>query len=101
MIQAAERSGIVDAKALNDFFVEHAEDARSVDQILLSAPNFTEDVVLRLFAEVLAVEFLEEINDKDVPEEFIEHVPAPYAQHHYVIGISTRAAITSAIDVAY
>lgn len=138
LIQAAERSGIVDAKTLSDFFTENADDARSVDQVLLSAPNFTEDVVLRLFAEVLGVSFFEEINAADVPETFIEHVPAPYAQHHYVIGykpedsngavtvitanpldamvvdnvskmlaapvemaLSTRAAITSAIDVAY
>jgi hypothetical protein len=89
-------------------------------------------------AEVLGVAFFEEINAADVPETFIEHVPAPYAQHHYVIGhqpedsngvvtiitanpldamvvdnvskmlavpvemaLSTRAAITSVIDVAY
>ncbi|MHC5157861.1 MAG: GspE/PulE/PilB domain-containing protein, partial [Planctomycetota bacterium] len=138
LIQAAERSGIVNAATLNDFFTEHADDARRVDQVLLSAPNFTEDVVLRLFAEAMGIEFFEEISDKDVPAVFIEHVPASYAQHHYVIGyqpedangtmtvitanpldmmvvdnvskmlavpvdtaLSTRAAITSAIDVAY
>ena len=75
---------------------------------------------------------------KEVPAEFVEAVPAMYAQHHYLIGIrpedddgeltvvlskpldanmldnvskmtglpvkaavSTRAAITSVIDVAY
>ena len=138
LIQAAERSGIVDAQTLTDFFTENAGDTRRVDQILLSAPNFTEDVVLRLFAAVLGVPFFEEIAAADVPEAFIEHVGAPYAQHHYVIGhqpagsngtvtvitanpldamvvdnvskmlaapvemaLSTRAAITSAIDVAY
>ena len=138
LIQAAERSGIVDAKVLSDFFTENAEDTRSIDQMMLAAPNFTEDVVLRLFAEVLGMPFFDEINASDVPEAFIEHVPAPYAQHHYVIGhkpedsngtvtvitanpletmvvdnvskmlsapvetaLSTRAAITSAIDVAY
>ncbi len=138
LIQAAERSGIVDAATLTDFFTENADDTRSVDQILLSAPNFTEDVVLRLFAEVLGVPFFEEIAADDGPEAFIEHVGAPYAQHHYVVGyqpagsngtvtvitanpleamvvdnvskmlstpvemaLSTRAAITSAIDVAY
>ena len=51
-----------------------------------SAPNFTEDVVLRLFAEVLGMPFFDEIDAENVPEAFIEHVPAPYAQHHYVIG---------------
>ncbi|MFZ9024526.1 MAG: hypothetical protein ACO3BO_07240, partial [Anaerohalosphaeraceae bacterium] len=74
LIQAAERKGIVDAKTLSDFFTENADDARSIDQVLLSSPNFTEDVVLRLFAEVLGVIFFEEIAASDVPEAFIEHV---------------------------
>lgn len=138
LIQAAQRSGIVNVQMLNDFFTEHGDDTRRIDQMLLNAPTFTEDVVLRLFAEVLDIDFFEEINADDVPAEFIEHIPAPYAQHHYIIGykpedsngavtvitanpldtmvvdnvskmlaapvemaLSTRAAITSAIDVAY
>ena len=55
LIQAAERSGIVNAKLLSEFFAQNADDSRRIDQVLLSAPNFTEDVVLRLFAEVLGV----------------------------------------------
>ncbi len=128
----------MNAKTLQAFFAEHAEDNRRVDQVLMTAPNFTEDVVLRLFAEALGLSYVDEIDPKRVPREFIEHVPAPYAQHHYLIGyrpdgddgrllvitanplnasivdnvskmlgkpveaaLSTRAAITAAIDVAY
>jgi len=138
LIQAADRSGVVNAEMLRAFFAEHAEDGRRVDQVLLTAPNFTEDVVLRLFAEALGLSYFDEIDAKQVPREFIEHVPAPYAQHHYLIGyrpeadnerllvitanplnvtlvdniskmlgrpveaaLSSRAAITTAIDVAY
>ncbi|HOL30495.1 MAG TPA: type II secretion system ATPase GspE [Anaerohalosphaeraceae bacterium] len=138
LIQAAQRSGVVDAQLLRDFFDQHADDQRRIDQILLTAPTFTEDMVLRLFAEALGIPFLDEINPSDVPREFIEQIPAPYVQHHYLIGIrpqggnglirviaanplnmtavdniskmlrcpvemglSTRAAITAAIDVAY
>ncbi|MHC5082693.1 MAG: type II secretion system ATPase GspE [Planctomycetota bacterium] len=138
LIQAAERSGVVSPDSLREFFTANAEDSRRVDAVLLSAPNFTEDVVLRLFAEALGMTFYEEINAAQVPEVFIESIPAPYAQHHYIIGmqdseedgvvkvitsnplnatvvdnvskmlhrpvepaLSTRAAITSAIDEAY
>jgi general secretion pathway protein E len=138
LIQAAERSGVVNAGMLREFFNEHTEDDRRVDQILLTAPNFTEDVVLRLFAEALGLSYFDEIDTKQVPREFIESVPAPYAQHHYLIGyrpesdngrllvitanpmnvtvvdnvskmlgkpveaaLSSRAAITAAIDIAY
>ena len=136
LIQAAERSGVVDAASLRDFLGQYVDDNRRVDQILLSAPNFTEDVILRLFAEAFGMQFIDEIDAGNVPEVFIESIPAPYAQHHSVIGLngaddsvmvvtsnpldatvvdnvskmlhkpvetalSTRAAITAAIDVAY
>ena len=122
---------------LRDFLDQYADDTRRVDQVLLSAPNFTEDVVLRLFAEAFGMPYFDEIDAEKVPQVFIENIPAPYAQHHSVIGLngsddgsvivitssplnatvvdnvskmlhqpvetalSTRAAITAAIDIAY
>lgn len=137
LLQTAERTGIVDAKRLAGFLEENTIQGR-LDEILLNCPYFTEDAVLKLFAEALGWEFLSEISPKNVPVEFIEAVPAMYAQHHFLIGIkpdadngeltvvlskpldanaldniskmtglpvtaavSTRAAITSVIDVAY
>jgi general secretion pathway protein E len=44
---------------------------------------------LKLFAEALGLEFLAEIPAKSVPAEFVEAVPAAYAQHYYVIGVRT------------
>jgi general secretion pathway protein E len=137
LIQTAKRTGVVDAEQLAKFLEEKKGQER-LDDVLLSCPYFTEDVVLKLFAEALGWEFLPEISAKDVPVEFIEAVPATYAQHHFLIGIrrqptdgeltvvlskpldadaldnvskmtglpvkaaiSTRAAITAVIDVAY
>ncbi len=129
---------MADAEQLAKFLEENNEQNLRLDELLLGCPYFTEDVVLKLFAEALGLEFLSEISPKAVPVEFIEAVPATYAQHHYLIGIrvegddgeltvvlsrpldanaldnvskmtglpvkaaiSTRAAITSVIDVAY
>lgn len=137
LIQTAKRTGLVDAEQLGKFLEERKGQER-LDEALLGCPYFTEDVVLKLFAEALGWEFLPEVSSKDVPVEFIESVPATYAQHHYLIGIrrqpsdgeltvvlskplnanaldnvskmtglpvkaaiSTRAAITAVIDVAY
>ncbi|MHC4071319.1 MAG: type II secretion system ATPase GspE [Planctomycetota bacterium] len=137
LIQAARRTGLVDAEQLATFLEESAGQGR-VDEVLLNCPYFTEDAILKLFAEALCWEFLPEVPAKSVPVEFVETVPALYAQHHYLIGIqpdadydeltvvlskpldanaldnvskmtgmpvraavSTRAAITSVIDVAY
>jgi general secretion pathway protein E len=137
LIQTAKRTGVVDAEQLAKFLEENSTHGR-IDEVLLGCPYFTEDVVLKLFAEALGWEFLPEISAKDVPVEFVEAVPATYAQHHFLVGIkrqpsdgeltvvlskpldanaldnvskmtglpvkaaiSTRAAITAVIDVAY
>jgi len=87
LIQTARRSGIADADQLSKYFDENADDPRRPDELLLAAPNFTEDTVLKLFAQALGIEYLPEIASSDVPSEFVEAVPATYAQHHYLIGI--------------
>jgi len=89
LIQIAERTGLVAPEQLAKFFDEHNSQGR-LDEALLNCPYFTEDVILKLFAEALGWEFLPEISPKDVPPEFIEAVPATYAQHHYLIGIKRQ-----------
>ncbi|MBL7187809.1 MAG: type II secretion system ATPase GspE [Phycisphaerae bacterium] len=137
LIQTAKSTGLIDAERLVKFLEEDTGKGR-IDEALLNCPYFTEDAVLKLFAEALCWDFLPEVSAKEVPAEFVEAVPAMYAQHHHLIGIrpdadngeltvvlskpldaialdnvskmtglpvkaavSTRAAITSVIDVAY
>ncbi|MHC4120737.1 MAG: GspE/PulE family protein, partial [Planctomycetota bacterium] len=137
LVQTARSTGLVDAEQLATFLEEDTGQGR-IDEALLNCPYFTEDAILKLFAEAFCWDFLPEVPAKEVPAEFVEAVPATYAQHHYLIGIkpdadngeltvvlskpldtnaldnvskmtglpvraavSTRAAITSVIDVAY
>ena len=137
LIQTAKRTGLLDVEQLIKFFEQNTGQER-VDEALLNCPYFTEEAVLKLFAEALGWEYFAEVPAKAVPAEFIETVPALYAQHHFLIGIrpedsngeltvvlskpldanaldnvskmtglpvraavSTRAAITSVIDLAY
>jgi general secretion pathway protein E len=89
LIQTAERTGLVDAEKLADFLDKNTESGGRLDEVLLHCPYFTEESVLRLFAAALAQSFFEEIPAKSVPAQFIEAVPATYAQHHYLIGIKS------------
>jgi general secretion pathway protein E len=91
LIKAAQRTGIVDADLLAKFFEQSADSPQRLDELLLTCPQFTEEAVLRLFAEVLKIGFLAEIDAASVPKLFIESVPAAYAQHHYLIGVKSRA----------
>ena len=85
LIQTAKRTGLVDPERLAKVLEENQGRGR-LDEVLLACPYFTEDVVLKLFAEALGWEYLGEISDRAVPREFIQAVPAVYAQHHYLIG---------------
>lgn len=87
LLKIAEQTGVVDVDKLKSYLEENTGDPRRIDELLLGCPVFTEEAVLRLFAKALGVDFLTEIDTSNVPKNFIESVPANYAQHHYLIGI--------------
>jgi general secretion pathway protein E len=91
LIQTAKRTGLVDAERLAEFLKANSEGKSRLDELLLGCPYFTEEAVLKLFAAALGWEFLEDISAKAVPAEFIESIPASYAQQHYLIGVKSKA----------
>jgi general secretion pathway protein E len=84
LIQTAKRTGLVDADQLAKFIETNKGQGKRLDEILLACPYFTEEAVLKLFAEALGWDFLTEISPKSVPPEFT------YAQHHFLIGIKNE-----------
>jgi len=86
LLRTAVRTGLVEPEQLGKFFEENSSQGR-IDKLLLNCPYFTEDAILKLFAAALGWEYFPEISAKAVPLEFIEAVPATYAQHHFLIGI--------------
>ncbi len=88
LIETAKRTGVIEAQQLAGYLDENAEDDRRLDELLLNSPNFTEEAVLKLFAEALDMEYLSEIRESEVSSEFVNNVPAGYAQGHFVIGLS-------------
>ncbi|MBN2456432.1 MAG: type II secretion system ATPase GspE [Sedimentisphaerales bacterium] len=90
LLQTARRTGIVDAEQLEKFLENNKQEKARLDEFLLRAPFFTEEAILKLFAAALGRKFLEEIPTKDVPAEFVEAVPASYAQHNYLIGVKEK-----------
>jgi len=89
LIQTAERTGLVDVGQLTGFLEQNAGQGR-LDEVLLGCPYFTEDAILKLFAESLGWDYLPEISEQWVPAEFIQSVPPMYAQHHFLIGIKSE-----------
>ncbi len=89
LIQAARTTGLVNAEQLTRFLDENKGRGR-LDEVLLSCPYYTEDVVLKLFAQALGWEYLAEISPSSVPPEFIQSVPATYAQHHFLVGVKSE-----------
>jgi len=85
LIKTATKTGLVDVEQLTRFLENHDGKDR-LDEALLRCPYFTEEAVLKLFAAAFGQEYVAEISAADVPPEFIQAVPATYAQHHYLIG---------------
>ncbi|MGE4285840.1 MAG: type II secretion system ATPase GspE [Phycisphaerae bacterium] len=94
LINTAVSTGIVDADTLKSYLAENAADPRRLDELVLGCHHFTEDAVLRLFAEALGVRFMEEVRAADVPAVFVNNVPAVYAQHHYIIAVGDETSLT-------
>src|SRR4030042_1035570 len=90
LIQTAKRTGLIDAEQLAEFLKANGEGKSRLDEALLGCPYFTEAAVLKLFAAALGWEYLDEVSAKAVPAEFIESIPATYAQQHYLIGIKHK-----------
>ena len=86
LVQTARKTGLLDAEQLTRYLDENKGRGR-LDEVLLACPYFTEDVILKLFAEALHWQFLPEISDQSVPAEFIQNVPATYAQHHHLVAV--------------
>jgi len=87
LLKSAQNTKTVDAEQLAKVLSETSGDKRRLDEILLGNPHFTEDAVLKLFANALGIEFFTDIPQGAVPQEFVDSVPALYAQHHYLIGV--------------
>ncbi len=90
LIKTAQRTGIVNAQQLADYLENGKDEKSRLDDVVLACPYFTEEAVLKLFAAALGWEFLTDVSPKSVPPEFIENVPATYAQHHFLIGIKVN-----------
>ena len=91
LLQTARQTGLADDGQLAKFLAEENQDNERIDEALLRCPYFTEDVILKLFAAALGWQFLPEVPEGAVPPEFVESVPATYAQHHFLIGVKTEA----------
>lgn len=87
LIKTAQKTGLVNAEQLAEFFENDRSEKSRLDDFVLSCPYFTEDAVLKLFAAALGWDYLSDVSPKAVPSEFVENVPATYAQHHFLIGI--------------
>jgi general secretion pathway protein E len=90
LINIARDKQILDPQVLESVLSKKAEAGKRVDEVLLESGLFTEDQVLKLFAEFLDLPYVEQVDAKKVPVEFISQVPASYAQQHCLVGLDRQ-----------
>ena len=93
LLDIARTSKIIDADKLQDFLAGHNDAAGRLDLALLDCGLFTEELVLRLFSELLGIPFFEQLKVADIPAEFVALVPANYAQRHNLVATAKDNSI--------
>ena len=94
LLEIARKTKIVDAAALEEFLGQY-DGTERLDEALLTSGTFTEEQVLRLFAELLGIGFAESIDVGQVPGEFVAAVPANYAQHHSILATEMADSVAT------
>ena len=90
LLNIAREKQILDPEMLETALAKQGESGKRLDEVLLESGLFTEDQVLKLFAELLDLPYVEQIDPKNVPAEFISTVPASYAQQHSLVGVDRQ-----------
>ncbi len=93
LIALAKRTELVDSGTLASFVERHEDDSVTLDRALIESGIFPEDQILRLLGQYLDIPYLEEIKPVDVPREFIEKVPANFAQHHSLVAVHKNGSL--------
>ena len=88
LLEVARRTKAIDAEVLADFFGRLGDNGKRLDEAMLEGGAFDEGQVLKLFSEYLGMPLLDQVKPDDVPREFIAAVPAPFAQHHSLVGVA-------------
>ncbi|MCP4707822.1 MAG: type II secretion system ATPase GspE [Planctomycetes bacterium] len=92
LLEIARNTQIVDPVRLEEFLTQHNGENR-LDLALLDYALFTEEQVLKLFGAFLGLDFLEQLKVSDVPVEFVEKVPAPYAHRHNLVAAGKNDSV--------
>ena len=87
LLEIAQETQIIKPQMLAELVGKVPDEPQRLADAILDCPQLTEEQSLKLFGELLGVEFVEQINPTDVPNDFVSKVPAPYAHHHSLLGV--------------
>jgi len=93
LIQIARETNIVDTGELEEILNGIVEGDKTLDKALLECGRFTEEQVLKLFSQLLGLNYFDQIKPENVPNAFINSVAANYAQHHSLIAVEQQDSV--------
>ena len=77
----------LDERVFQDLLKKNEKSPIPLDQLLLDSGLLNEEQVLKVFSEALEIPYVDAINAQKVPEEFVEQVPASFAQQHSLVAL--------------
>ncbi|MFK7739677.1 MAG: GspE/PulE family protein [Planctomycetota bacterium] len=98
-----KKAGLNDAQIQEALQAEHDSD-QQLDQILIQKNMLPEAKCLELFADLLGLEYVDDLDGVQVPDAFIQGVPVQFARTHALVAIGdeddlVRVATNRPLDV--
>lgn len=89
--------GIVDETKLDECIGESQQTGVSVEDVIVRKGHAAETDILRVFADELGLEYVEDLSKSSVPQEFLSKVPMHFARTHCLVGLAVKdGAVTVA-----
>ncbi len=84
------QEGVLTEQQLEECQEIERDTGQPIDRILISRGYVTEAKLLEVLSRVLRIPIREELDEIEVPKEFVQRVPAEFARNYNLIGLSRQ-----------
>jgi len=82
--------GLIDEKQLEECQEIERDTGQPLDRVLRNKGYISEEILLEFLGRILRIPYRNELEEVEVPKEFVNKVPAQFARNYNLIGIARK-----------
>ncbi len=90
LFNALIREGLIDEKQLAECQEIERETGQPLDRVLRTKGYISEENLLEFLGKIFRIPYRSELEEVQVPKEFVDRVPAQFARNYNLIGIARK-----------